>query len=121
MPTRPRERRLWTSLLFFLASLAAVPLFTSPVPAAEENRPAGIADLPAFRHQGVVLDYKDLKYNPCNDVIIPSVITTGQIQTPLGRYYMYCMYTNIGPRLNQKIALAVADADGRQSPQERRP
>ena len=40
-------------------------------------------------HQGVVLDYKDLKYNPCNDVIIPSVIATDQLQKPLGRYYMY--------------------------------
>ena len=87
MPTRPKERRLWTSLLLFLASLAAAPLFTSPVLAAEENRPAGIAALPAFRHQGVVLDYKDLKYNPCNDIIIPSVIETGQLQKALGRYW----------------------------------
>ena len=30
------------------------------------------------------------------------------------------MFTNIGLRLNQKIALAVADADG-QSPQEPKP
>jgi len=31
------------------------------------------------------------------------------------------MFTNIGPRLNQKIALAVADADGLQPLQETRP
>jgi hypothetical protein len=35
------------------------------------------------------LDYKDLKYNPCNDIIIPSVIEAGQLQKPLGRYYLY--------------------------------
>jgi hypothetical protein len=37
------------------------------------NVPAG---LPVFQHHSIVLDYKDLKYNPCNDVIIPSVILT---------------------------------------------
>ena len=31
-------------------------------------------ELPVFRHQAVVLDYADLKYNPSNDVIVPSVI-----------------------------------------------
>ena len=88
MPTRPK-RPLRTSLLLVLASLATAPLFTSPVLAAEENGPASIAALPAFRHLGVVLDYKDLKYNPCNDIIIPSVIATDQLQKPLGRYYLY--------------------------------
>ena len=88
MPTRPK-RPLRTSLLLVLASLATAPLFTSPVLAAEENGPASIAALPAFRHLGVVLDYKDLKYNPCNDILIPSVIATDQLQKPLGRYYLY--------------------------------
>ena len=37
----------------------------------------------------MVLDYKDLKYNPCNDILIPSVIATDQLQKPLGRYYLY--------------------------------
>ena len=35
-----------------------------------------------------------------------------------GKIYMY---TNIGPRLNQKTALAVADAKGRTKPQESQP
>jgi hypothetical protein len=85
MPTRQVKRPLWTALLLVLVSL----LLPSPLRAAEEHPPALIAALPAFRHQGVVLDYKDLKYNPCNDIIIPSVIETGQLQKPLGRYYMY--------------------------------
>jgi hypothetical protein len=45
--------------------------------------------LPTFRHRGVVLDYADLTYNPCNDVIVPSVIETDRLHSPLGRYYMY--------------------------------
>ena len=85
MPARRKQHFLRTTLLLVLASL----LLPSPLLAGEENRPASIAALPAFRHQGVVLDYKDLKYNPCNDIIIPSVIATDQLQKPLGRYYMY--------------------------------
>ena len=46
--------------------------------------------LPAFHHLGVVLDYRGLKYNPCDDVIIPSVIKAYQrFPKPLGRYYLY--------------------------------
>ena len=45
--------------------------------------------LPVFHHKGIALDYAGLKYNPCNDVIIPSVIRTDDFQKPLGRYYMY--------------------------------
>lgn len=45
--------------------------------------------LPVFTYHGVVLDYEGLKYNPCNDVIVPSVIRTDKLQNPLGRYYMY--------------------------------
>jgi hypothetical protein len=56
-------------------------------PAATLPRPS--AGLPVFRHQAVALDYKDLKYNPCNDIIIPSVVETGRLQKPSGRYYMY--------------------------------
>lgn len=38
----------------------------------------------------IVLSYKDLKYNPCNDVIFPSVIKVPEhIEKPLGKYYMY--------------------------------
>ena len=85
MPARQNERLLWSLLMLMLVSLLLPP----PTPAGEQDRPATIADLPAFRHQGVVLDYKDLKYNPCNDVIIPSVIATDQLKKPLGRYYLY--------------------------------
>jgi len=46
--------------------------------------------LPSFRHHSIVLDYQDLKYNPCNDVIIPSVIRAQpHLAKPLGRYYLY--------------------------------
>ncbi len=38
----------------------------------------------------IVLSYKDLKYNPCDDIIFPSVIKVpGNIEKPLGKYYMY--------------------------------
>jgi hypothetical protein len=46
-------------------------------------------ELPTFRHRAVVLDYADLAYNPCNDVIVPSVVETDRLRNPLGRYYMY--------------------------------
>lgn len=75
----------WTTLTLVLASV----LISLRALAADEAPPATIAALPAFRHQGVVLDYKDLKYNPSNDVIIPSVIETDRLQNPLGRYYLY--------------------------------
>lgn len=54
--------------------------------AAEPNVPVG---LPVFKHHSIVLDYKGLKYNPCNDVIIPSVIHTERLDKPLGKYYLY--------------------------------
>jgi len=84
-----RPCRVWTSLLTILASLAATPVLTLTALAADVTPPPAIAALPVFRHQGVVLDYKDLRYNPCNDVIIPSVIVTEQLQKPLGGYYLY--------------------------------
>lgn len=38
----------------------------------------------------IVLKHKDLKYNPCNDIIFPSVIKVSEyIKNPLGKYYMY--------------------------------
>ena len=89
MLPRKTVRLSRATLILILASPAISPWFTSLNLAGEASRPAAITDLPTFRHQGVVLDYKDLKYNPCNDVIIPSVIATDQLQKPLGRYYMY--------------------------------
>lgn len=47
------------------------------------------AGLPRMRHVGVVIDPSNLKYNPCNDAIFPSVIKTDQLQNPLGKFYMY--------------------------------
>ena len=64
------------------------------------------AGLPVFRHKGIALDYTGLKYNPCNDIIIPSVIRTDDLQKPLGRYYMY--YAPHNPPGG--ICLAFADA-----------
>lgn len=70
------------------------PLLHAPLAAQGEDKAgaassARVAQLPIFRHKGIVLDYKDLKYNPCNDIIVPSVIHTGHLERPLGRYYMY--------------------------------
>lgn len=67
---------------------------------------ATAAGLPAFKYQGVVLDYKDLKYNPCDDVIVPSVVSTEKLEKPLGRYYMYYAPHNVPGG----ICLAYADA-----------
>lgn len=89
MLERTRPCGAWPGLLTLLTSLAAAPAWTPPALAADAAPPASIAVLPTFQHQGVVLDYQDLNYNPCNDVIIPSVIATDELQKPLGRYYMY--------------------------------
>jgi hypothetical protein len=85
MSAQQHVHHLRATLLLVLAFLR----IPSPPLAGEEDEPATVATLPTFRHQGVVLDYKDLKYNPCNDIIIPSVIATDQLQKPLGRYYLY--------------------------------
>lgn len=67
----------------FLSAAAASPLALSPAHGQS-------APLPEFRHRSVVLDYQDLRYNPTNDAIIPSVIPAAEHFTkPLGRYYMY--------------------------------
>jgi lysophospholipase L1-like esterase len=47
------------------------------------------SEFPVFHHREVVLDYKDLRYNPTNDVIVPSVVRTDPLDHPLGRYYLY--------------------------------
>jgi hypothetical protein len=63
--------------------------------------------LPSFRHLGVVLDYRDLRYNPCDDVIVPAVVNAGdRLRDPLGRWYMY--YAPHDPPGG--ICLAYADA-----------
>jgi hypothetical protein len=46
--------------------------------------------LPAFRHKAVVVDYHNLKYNPCNDAMFPCVIEAAKyFKKPLARFYMY--------------------------------
>src|SRR6266545_4124534 len=63
-------------------------LLAAALPGAGQSAING--GLPVFRHLSVVLDYKNLVYNPVNDVIVPSVIpTSGYFENPLGRYYMY--------------------------------
>ncbi len=63
--------------------------------------------LPVFRHQAVVLDYKDLRYNPSNDIIYPSVVEAHKyFAKPLGRYYLYYAPHNAPGG----ICLAYADA-----------
>ena len=43
-----------------------------------------------FQQGPIILDHKDLAYNPCNDVIFPTVISTaGRIRNPLNAYYLY--------------------------------
>ena len=69
MFTRPKDRLVPGTVLLLLTALATAPAWTLPVLAADETSSASIAALPAFRHQGVVLDYQDLNYNPCNDVM----------------------------------------------------
>jgi hypothetical protein len=69
--------------------LAFILLLALPtVVLAADCLPAPASSLPTFHHKGVVLDYKGLKYNPCDDVIIPSVVRTDHFQRPLGRYYL---------------------------------
>lgn len=82
-----------------------VPTLSGDVSPALSQEKAAKA-LPVFKHRGVVLDYKDLEYNPCNDIIIPSVIRTDVLQKPLGRYYMYYAPHNAPGG----ICLAYADA-----------
>ena len=50
------------------------------------------ARLPDLLSDGtIVLDYADLRYNPCDDLIFPSVIRTdATVAGPLANYYMYC-------------------------------
>jgi len=62
---------------------AAIPFPGPDFPLAKD------AGLPVFKYQGVALDFKDMKYNPRNDMIFPSVIRTDKLQKPLGKYYMY--------------------------------
>ncbi len=61
----------------------------------------------AFGKGSVVLDYRDLRFNPCDDLIFPGVIRAADhFSRPLGKYYMY--YAPHNPPGG--ICLAYADA-----------
>jgi len=49
----------------------------------------GASRLPsAFSKGTVILDYKDLRYNPCDDLIFPGVIRAADhFPRPLAKYY----------------------------------
>lgn len=48
-------------------------------------------DLPRFVHRGLALDYRGLRYNPCDDIIVPTVLRMDEhVERPLGRYYLHC-------------------------------
>ncbi|MCU0874733.1 MAG: hypothetical protein MUE50_20570 [Pirellulaceae bacterium] len=79
---------------FLLRTMGVCCVFLSPWPAARAAEPwpapaVAAAGLPRFEHVGIVLDYANLKYNPCNDVIYPSVVRADTLSKPLGKYYMY--------------------------------
>jgi len=43
-----------------------------------------------FQRGPIILDHKGLAYNPCNDVIFPTIVkTAGRIRNPVDAYYMY--------------------------------
>ncbi|MDP6777744.1 MAG: hypothetical protein QGI83_13380 [Candidatus Latescibacteria bacterium] len=66
------------------------------------------SQLPDLLSDGsIVLDYASLRYNPCDDLIFPSVIRAdGQMASPLAKYHMYyAPHDSPGG-----IYLAIADA-----------
>lgn len=102
-----KQRGRFPLAVFLLIMLAFASVILSPMMAVAQHEWGDTEDeLPVFRHQAIVLDYADLKYNPCNDVIVPSVIETDQLHDPLGRYYMYYAPHNAPGG----ICLAYADA-----------
>ena len=47
-------------------------------------------NLPDFRADATALDYSGLRFNPCNDLIFPSVVKAADhLAAPLDNYYMY--------------------------------
>ena len=43
-----------------------------------------------FAPAGILLDHADLAYNPCDDIIFPTIVATpGRLSDPADRYYMY--------------------------------
>ena len=60
-----------------------------------------------FANPRIILDYEGLGYNPCDDLIFPSVVDASAFSPePLGRYYLYHAPHNAPGG----ICLAYADA-----------
>lgn len=58
------------------------------MPAGGSGSPYSIGSV--FRPDKVILDYRELAYNPHNDVIFPSIVRTeGIFAKPIAAYYMY--------------------------------
>tara|TARA_B100000809_G_scaffold54621_1_gene50306 strand:- start:43237 stop:44439 length:1203 start_codon:yes stop_codon:yes gene_type:complete len=73
--------------------------------------------LPEFTYQGVVLTGDDIAYNPKDDLIHPSIISTEHMTNPLGKYYLYH-----APHYHIGISVAYADSlDGPWSDYENNP
>jgi hypothetical protein len=66
----------------------------------------GDGPLPLFTFQGVALHPKELAYAPKQDLVHPTIIkTTGRIEKPLGRYYLY-----YAPHKHVSISMAYSDS-----------
>ncbi|GAA4261501.1 glycoside hydrolase family protein [Dactylosporangium darangshiense] len=66
------------------AALAATPAATA------SSAAAGPFSFPTFSYVGTAFDKSQLKYNPTNEFIFPSIIRAADYFTnPLGAYYMY--------------------------------
>jgi hypothetical protein len=61
--------------------------------------------LPEFTYQGVVLTPDDIAYNPKDDLIHPSIISTEHMTNPRGKYYLYH-----APHYHIGISMAYADS-----------
>jgi hypothetical protein len=91
--------------LSILANAVRVGVVTSCV-----TKPAD-QGLPAFPSPAVVLQAAALKDHPHADVIIPSVIRIAD--------HINCRLFNIGPRLQNKIALAVSEPNNSTTPPQK--
>lgn len=90
--TRSARRGIGAALA---AAVAASVLAIAPgAQAAPEQAAASVAPPPSawpeFGYQGVVTDKQNMKYNPTNEFIFPSIFHAGEyFENPLGEWYMY--------------------------------
>jgi hypothetical protein len=58
--------------------------------ARSNSRKTSKAPWPTFKADSVALDYRRLKYNPCDDLIFPTIVRAGDyLSRPLAAYYLY--------------------------------